>query len=63
MSGCGKSKQFFWSVCVIAYAPHSFRIRFAFVPHTLTHTLTHTLASPNALQALYFSWVAMSVSL
>ncbi len=55
MSGRGKSKQFLESVCVIEYAPHSFRIRSAFVPHTLTHTLTHTFTSPNALQALYFS--------
>lgn len=62
MSGRGKSKRFLSNVCGIAYVPHTLCIRSAYVPHTLPHTLPHTSSRVEALQAVYFSWVAMSIS-
>jgi hypothetical protein len=62
MGGRGKIKRFFDSVCVIEYVPHTLRIRYVYVPHTVTHTLTHTLKQVKALQALCFGGVAMFIS-
>jgi hypothetical protein len=54
MNGRGNFDILSDNVCGIAYVPHSFRIRFEYVPHTLPHTLPHTFSLQEALQGPYF---------
>lgn len=59
MSGRGNFDVSLYSVCVIEYVPHTFRIHHVYVPHTLPHTLTHTFSQIEALQGVYFEGMAM----
>jgi hypothetical protein len=59
MSGRGNFDVSFCYVCGIEYAPHTFRIRPVYVPHTLPHTLTHTSSQIEAPTRRLFLGVAM----